>query len=212
MPDEKRQYRMTRRAAAEQRTRRRITESIVALHGTVGPSRTSVSAIAGRAGVRRSTVYRHFPDEAALFAACTAHWVAGHPAPDLARWTAIRSPRARLRTALAELYAYYRRTEGMISNILRDEAVMPIVRRMLGGYRSYLAAARDALIVGRGGAGGPRAVRAALGHALSFVTWQSLAREQGLTDSQAADLMARMVAAAAAPARTVTRRRRRASA
>lgn len=205
MVNEKRQYRMQERAAAEQRTRRRITESIVALHGTVGPSRTSISAIAGRAGVRRSTVYRHFPDEAALFAACTAHWIAGNPAPDLARWATIRSPRARLLTALRELYAYYRRTEGMMGNILRDEAVMPIVSRMLGGYRGYLAAARDALMIGRGGARGRRAVRAAIGHALGFAAWQSLAREQGMTDRQAADLMSRMVTAAAPPPRSVTR-------
>ena len=69
MSDETRQYRMKRRAEQEARTRLRITESAVDLHGTLGPARTSVSAIAEHAGVRRSTVYRHFPDERALFGA-----------------------------------------------------------------------------------------------------------------------------------------------
>ena len=80
MTDEKRPYRMRRRAELEQQTRLRITESAVELHGTVGPARTSITAIADRAGVRRSTVYRHFPDEAAIFAACSAHWRIGQPA------------------------------------------------------------------------------------------------------------------------------------
>ena len=74
MTDQRRPYRMKRRAELEEATRRRITESAVELHGTLGPSRTTISAVAEHAGVRRSTVYRHFPDETALFAACSAHW------------------------------------------------------------------------------------------------------------------------------------------
>ena len=50
MTDEKRPYRKQRRAELEEATRRRITESAVALHGTLGPSQTSLSAIAAHAG------------------------------------------------------------------------------------------------------------------------------------------------------------------
>ena len=96
MSDEKRPYRLKKRAAAEAETRRRITESAVALHGTLGPSQTTISALAEHAGVRRSTVYRHFPDEAALFAACTAHWMADNPYPDPEAWRAVADPRDRL--------------------------------------------------------------------------------------------------------------------
>jgi len=196
MADQKRQYRMMRRAEAEQRTRLRITESTVALHRTLGPARTTVSAVARRAGVRRSTVYRHFPDEHALFSACTSYWMAANPFPDVNRWTAIDDSAVRLMSALRELYAHYRRTEHMMSNILRDEATMPIVRRMLGSYRDSLCAARDALISGEGMRKPARQqLSAAIGHALTFGTWRSLAREQGLTDSQAAGLMCRLVAA-----------------
>ena len=198
MTDQKRQYLMKRRAEAEQRTRLHITRSTVLLHGTLGPSRTSISAIARHAGVRRSTVYRHFPDEASLFFACTSHWTAANPFPDVARWMAIDNPAARLTAALREVYAHYRRTERMMSNILRDEATMPILGRMLGGYRDYLTAARDTLMRGRGVRGpARRRVQAAVGHALTFGTWRSLAREQGLTDSQASGLMGRLIAAAA---------------
>jgi AcrR family transcriptional regulator len=198
MTDQKRPYLMKRRAELEARTRLRITESAVELHGTLGPSRTSISAVAERAGVRRSTVYRHFPDEAALFAACTAHWMASNPAPDLGRWAAIDDPTERLRAALEELYTHYRRTERMMDNILRDEATVPVVKRMLGGYRDYITAAHDTLMGGRRARGrARRRVLAAIGHALAFATWRSLVREQRLDDSQAADLMCRLVAAAA---------------
>src|ERR1700716_4018125 len=107
MTDKKRPYRMKARAELQQRTRHRITESAAALHGTLGPSRTSMSAVAEHAGVRRSTLYRHFPDESALFEACTAHWVSEHPLPDSGSWAAVRDPGERLHRALTELYAYY---------------------------------------------------------------------------------------------------------
>jgi AcrR family transcriptional regulator len=198
MPDQKRPYRKQRRAELEDATRRRITESAVELHGTLGPSRTSLSAVAERAGVRRSTLYRHFPDEAALFAACTAHWVASNPAPVLERWAAIEDPDKRLRVALKELYAHYRQTERMMENLLRDEATMPTVKQMFGGFRDYIATAHGTLMGGSRARGRARQrVLAATGHALAFATWRSLTREQGLDDSQAADLMCRLVGTAA---------------
>ena len=198
MADQKRAYRKKRRAELEAETRRRITESTVELHGMLGPSRTSISAVAERAGVRRSTVYRHFPDEAALFAACSTHWTALNPPPDLAGWAAIEDPEQRLGRALQQLYAYYRGTERMMDNVHRDEATMPIVREHLAGFRDYLSAARETLLGGRRARGHARhRVRAAIGHALAFPTWRSLTREQGLDDRQAADLMCRLVGAAA---------------
>ena len=202
MTDQKRPYRMKRRAELEEQTRRRITESAVELHGTLGPAQTSISAVAARAGVRRSTVYRHFPDEAALFAACSSHWRAANPTPDVGRWAAIEDPGERLRASLAELYSHYRSTEGMRVNLLRDEPRMPVLQRSLRRYRDYLDAARDTLMAGRRLRGRARSrTRAAIGHALAFTTWRSLAREQGLDDAEAARLMARLVEAAG-PART----------
>lgn len=194
MSPEKRPYRMKRRAEQEELTRRRITESAAELHGTVGPAHTSISAVADRAGVRRSTVYRHFPDENALFAACTAHWTAENPVPDPTPWTAIGDPDERLRTALGALYPYYRSTEQMMENVLRDEPYVPAVTRGLDAYRGYIAAVTDILLRGRRSRGRARnAQRAAIGHALGFPTWRSLAIEQGLDDDQAVELMARLV-------------------
>jgi AcrR family transcriptional regulator len=188
---------MQRRAESLQLTRRRITESAVELHGTVGPSRTSISAVAAHAGVRRSTVYRHFPDEGALFDACSAHWAAANPPPDLAAWAAIEDPDERLQTALDELYAFYGRTEGMLDNLFRDEATEPLMRERFAAFRIYFAAAGETTMAGRKLRGAARArTRAALGHALAFSTWKSLVREQGLTDADAATLVRALVSAA----------------
>ena len=163
------------------------------LHGTVGPARTSISAIAEKAGVRRSTVYRHFPDEATLFDACSSHWAAANPLPDIDAWGAIEDPDERLRTALDELYAFYRRTERMMENLHRDEETVPLVKEHFAGYRGYLAAARDVLLHGRPERGSHRdETRAAIGHALAFPTWRSLTREQGLDNARAAELMCKL--------------------
>jgi AcrR family transcriptional regulator len=190
-----RQYQKKKRAETEEQTRLRITESTVQLHGTLGPARTSISAIAGHAGVRRSTVYRHFPDETALFTACTSHWLAANPFPGLARWVTIQPSQERLRVALRELYGYYRRTGPMLANVLRDEETMPVVREMLVGYRQYLAEGREILVSGfkLKHPGALRRTRAAIGHALAFEVWRSLCVTQGLGDAEAADLMCLLV-------------------
>jgi AcrR family transcriptional regulator len=194
MSKQKRPYRMTRRAELEEQTRKRITASAVALHEERGPARTPISAVAERAGVRRSTVYRHFPDEEALFAACSAHWRAANPSPDPGAWAAIEDPAERTETALRELYAFYSRTEAMYTSLLRDEPVVPIVHRLLGDFYGYLRAIQDILMAGRRLRGrAARRTQAAIGHALSFPTWRSLTREQGLADADAVALMSALV-------------------
>ena len=192
MSAETRPYRMTRRAELEAQTRTRITESAAALHQELGPARTSISAVAERAGVRRSTVYRHFPDEESLCAA--------NPAPDPRPWAAIEDSRERTETALRALYAFYGRTEEMYKSLLRDEPVVPILQRLLADFYGYLRAIQDILMAGRGLRGRARQrTRAALGHALAFPTRRSLTREQGLADADAVALMCALVERAGAP-------------
>jgi AcrR family transcriptional regulator len=197
MSDGKRKYEKKRRAEAEAQTRLRITESAVELHGTLGPARTSMSAVAEHAGVRRSTLYRHFPDERALLGACSAHWAEANPPPDISRWAAIEDPDERFASALAELYAFYRQTEEMLDKLLRDAPTVPVVDELMGAFRAFLEQAAKVLMQGRGLRGNAaKRTRAAIGHALAFRTWQDLTREQGLDDGGTAELMSRSVAAA----------------
>ncbi len=186
---------MQRRAELQDRTRLRITESAAELHGTLGPARTTISAVAAHAQVRRSTVYRHFPDEAALFDACSAHWAAANPLPDLGAWAAVTTPTDRLQLALAELYAFYGRNEQMLDNLFRDETLVPVVRERFAALRGYFAAAQNTLMQGRKLRGARRRqTQAAIGHALGYLTWRSLVREQGLSDTEAAALMQTLIA------------------
>jgi AcrR family transcriptional regulator len=202
-----RAYRMTRRAESQLETRRRITESAVALHGTLGPARTSMSAVAEHAGVRRSTLYRHFADETALFDACSAHWSALNPPPDPHAWAGVEAPDERLSIALAELYDFYRRAGRMLENLLRDEQ-LPLVRARFGAFREYLGVAEQVLMAGRRSRGTTRRrVRAAIGHALAFSTWRSLTVEQELDAAHAIALMRALVDAAGAPAAAAKRAR-----
>jgi AcrR family transcriptional regulator len=190
-----RPYRMRRRAEQQEMTRLRITKSAVELHGTLGPARTSMSAVAAHAGVRRSTLYRHFPDEAALFDACSAHWAAANPPPDLGAWAAVAAPEERLRIALGELHGYYRRTERMLENLVRDESIVPMVGERFAAFRAYLTQAQETLMAGRRLRGAAaRRTRGALGHAVAFSTWKSLVREHGVSDADAVDLLCALVA------------------
>lgn len=191
---------MTKRAQAEAETRRRITQSTVDLHEALGPSRTSVSAIAAHAGVRRSTVYRHFPDELALLTACTSHWMDANPPPDPSSLAIIEDADERLCAALGALYPYYGRTRRMMENIHRDEGIMPLVKQMMGGYRDYLEGLRTLLTQDRASAPARlHTVRAAIGHALSFPVWRSLAVEQNLSDEECTELMCYLVRVAQNP-------------
>jgi AcrR family transcriptional regulator len=197
MSDEKRPYRMKRRAALEEETRRRITESAVALHEELGPARTTMAAIADRAGVRRSTVYRHFDTEEALFAACSSHWAAANPPPDPGAWAAIDDAGERTVAALGQLYGFYGRTQGMFESLLRDEPVVPVVRRLMRPFHGYMETVQDVLMARRGLRGrAARRTRAAIGHAAAFPTWRSLTQDQGLSDGDAVALMCRLVAEA----------------
>lgn len=172
------------------RTRERITRAAVELHGTIGPAATTMSAVAGLAGVTRATLYRHYPNEDALFTACSADWLAANPRPDPAGWASIANPVRRLSAALAELYAYYRSTEQMRTNLLRDIAVIP--ERFRPGIVGFPPAAVQVLEASWPGLSEAHLRHAAIGHAVAFETWRSLAKE-GLTDEEAAELMVRFV-------------------
>jgi AcrR family transcriptional regulator len=196
----RRKYELKKRADEMAATRRRITEAAVGLHGTVGPARTTLSEVARRAGVQRHTVYRHFPTDAELFAACSDHYFTANPWPDHVAWRSIGDPQQRLARALDELYAYYERTEPMFSNVLRDVELVDAVRPTLAPLEAYLAEAAEILAAGWPTRGRRRQVlAAALRHAVDFRSWRSLAAESRITRAEAVELAGALVVAAAAP-------------
>lgn len=194
----RRRYELKARARRRDETRRRITEAAVRLHDTVGPARTTIAEVARLAGVRRMTVYNHFPTEDALIDACSSHWMERHPLPDIRRWAEIDDPDARCREALTELYAWYRSAETMMTNVIRDAALVPALDAIMGRkWRPALEEMVEILLVGRGDPGGAAhaAARAALRLVVRLETWQTLSGS-GLDDADAARMSARFVRSA----------------
>lgn len=195
---------MRARLEAVDETRQRITEATVRLHEKLGPAATTVSAIAEEAGVTRLTVYRHFPDDAALIGACSAHWAARHPAPDVHDWEAVDEPVGRLERALRETYDWWVTAAPMMTKILRDLDEMPSFVR--AGVLEEEARRVTVLVRpfrARGAA--RRRLRAAAAHALRLSTWQSLCVDGGLSLDEAVRLMTAAVLEAAEPTRQRTR-------
>jgi AcrR family transcriptional regulator len=186
MSTQKRRYELKARADAQEATRARIAAAASSLHEEVGVARTTIADIARRAGVQRLTVYNHFPDLDALLPACSAHWLAEHPQPDLAPALARPEPAERLRAVLTSLYGWYRETAPMQRRMFGERVSVPELDAwmsrstdpILAGLATELAAGFDR-----------HDATALVGVALDFWTWQRLAR-QGLDDAAAAALMA----------------------
>ena len=75
--------------------------------------------------MQRLTVYNHFPDLDALLPACTAHYLAEHPRPDLGAALALADPAERLRAALTLLYGWYRENAPMQRRVHGERATVP---------------------------------------------------------------------------------------
>jgi AcrR family transcriptional regulator len=193
-----RRYQKKRRAEQQAETRQRIVEAMVALHREVGPARTTISAIAERAGVERLTVYRHFADETAMFQACSAHFATEVAPPDPASWANVAEPAERFRAALLAFYGYYRRGEDMLAHVHRDVPQVPALSAVMAPWDAFVDAVRDGLLdVWAASQPAPSRLAATIAHALRFDTWRSLARVEGLADAEAADLMVTLAQVAA---------------
>jgi AcrR family transcriptional regulator len=189
-----RKYEMKRRAERMQETRRRITEAAVELHQTVGPARTTVSAVAEKAGVQRHTYYAHFPELKDLYQACTAHYLEQNPLPEPPFWADVADAEERLRGALSEVYAYYAGNEAMLANALRDAPLDPVAQENMASFYQYWETMRDALADAFEASGElHEALLAAIALALDFQTWRTLVRQQELNQDRAVGLMVGMV-------------------
>lgn len=196
-----RPYTLKKRAESRDATRARIVAATTALHEELGPGHTTISAVAERAGVQRLTVYRHFADETALFAACTSQWLLNHPPPDPAGWQATADGEARVRAALRALYRYFRGTERMWLVAYRDEKEVPALQPPMKKVRDYLASIAGDLTAAQR-VSGRRADKVALTlhHAVQFETWRSL-KSQRASDDAIADLVVDWLSALTGSAR-----------
>jgi AcrR family transcriptional regulator len=175
---------MQRRAELVDETRQRITDAAIRLHTSVGPSATSMAAVAEEAGVTRLTLYRHFADRDALFAACMRHWRATHRPPDPETWRRIPTFDRRVKVAIDELYAWYDANGDELYPVYRDAAFTPDAT--IRARRANTDRMVEALLDRNGARGSARRrLRAAIGHVVSFWTWRSLRVDEGLGPAEA---------------------------
>lgn len=179
MTEKKRPYRLRERAKSQEETRQKIVEATMHLHEEIGPRATTISAIAERSGVQRLTVYRHFPDETAVFQACTSHWLSLNPPPDPAGWAGIEDAEARFAAAAAAFYAYFSGTCRMWTVSFQDVAHVPALQGPMAAFSAYLDGISAELIAGFDGSPGMAHIAPTIRHALRFQTWSDL-EAQGL--------------------------------
>jgi AcrR family transcriptional regulator len=194
-----RKYELKARAEGQERTRQRIAKAAAELHEKVGPAQTTVAEIARRAGVSRLTVYKHFPDNAALYPACSAHYREQHPLPDLEAALAPEDPVERVRSLLAAVYGdWYPEYRPMLLNLQRDRGSDPALDEFMRvNADAALAGLADALMTGFSVTDRQAArLRTLIRLALDFWTWERLRRE-GLDDDQAAAVMTDAIASVA---------------
>jgi AcrR family transcriptional regulator len=200
-------YELKKRAERQEETRLRIARATLELHEILGPALTTRSAIAERAGVTRPTVYSHFPDDLSLGKACSSLEMSDNPLPDPGPWQEIADPEGRMRVALGELYAYFRRRERLWTNILRDQE-MPLTNddpaaqeanaEIMEPIYLHWERMKETLAAGWGSSDkSPGLLVSAIGLALDFQTWRAMVRTQGLSDGKAIELMVGMARCAA---------------
>lgn len=128
-----RQYDMSKRALAREKTRRRIVEATAKLHGENGVFGTSWKDIAKEADVSLATVYAHFPSLEELLPACGALVMetVRPPRPEFAAEIVgdAQGPEERLRRVAQELFDFYERGGPRIEVDVRE--------RQLPGMREW---------------------------------------------------------------------------
>lgn len=196
-----RPYQMRRRAELVDQTREQITAATARLHTTIGPSNTSIAAIATEAGVTRLTVYRHFADMDVLFEACRAHWRAENPPPNAQAWREVGGLEPRVRRALGELYGWFAAHADELFPIYRDMTSMPLSSQAT--MREENRRLGDLLVSDHAPDGEPgRQARAVARHLVDYRTWRSLVIDRDLTSDEAVEVGVRMLATEVARIRT----------
>ena len=185
----KRKYQQKRRADKAEETRNKIVEAAVKLHEELGPAHTSIKAIAEQAGVQRLTVYRHFPDEASLFRACTSHWLELHPPPAFSDWAEYDNPVDLTSRAIGDFYRYYRNTERMWTVAYRDVEEVDALHEPMAAVEAYVDQIRDELLSAwKVKTEDKKNLSMTLRHCLRFSTWRSLKIEK-LSDKKMVELV-----------------------
>jgi AcrR family transcriptional regulator len=194
-----RKYDMSKRAAAVARTRQRIVDATLKLHGEQGIAATSWDDIAARAGVGVGTVYRHFPSLDQLIPACGEITMQVVALPDPATLPALfehaTEPAERIERLVREAFAIYERGAPELRAIRREADVHPRVAQDRDQLDASLSTLVDTALAPLDATQQDRALARAM---VDLNTWEAL-RDQGLAPAESvaaiSDTLARVLTA-----------------
>ena len=180
-----------RRASAAARTRQRILDATLELHGEQGIGATTWDDIAARAGVGVGTVYRHFPSLDALIPACgeITRQVLELPEDPPALFAGLDAAPERIERLVREAFAIYERGAPQLRAIRNEPDVHPNVAEAGTEVEGALAALIDAAVASSAITPADRAVVRAM---IDLNTWDAL-REQGLGQDDAVATIAELL-------------------
>ena len=175
----RRSYRLGKRAAAVEQTRRRILEAAFGEFTEKGIRNTSLLAVARRADVASGTVLYHFPTIDALAVAVVDDLQAqvGMPAPG-AIPTGMR-PEVRVRRLIELMYRFYERTSRLYP-FFRVNEHHPVLQSGLAEYQTAFAD-----LIGRTAGRKSALTRRAALAAITDVSFYASLTGQGLSTEQA---------------------------
>jgi AcrR family transcriptional regulator len=175
-----RHYSSARRLAGMEDTRRRIVEATVALHSRQGALATTYAQIAARADVAVPTVYKHFPRQADLLAACTGHVLALSPPIGPEIFDGIASVEGRIDALVRAVFACHRFQAPWMRRGVHEAAVIPALGEILAKGRAAQRRLIQLALEPAFGASPPPGLRVLFESLLDFGAWQRLEAEAAL--------------------------------
>lgn len=190
-----RRYKLDRRKAAMDETRRRIVEATVALHAEKGGMATTYAMIAERADVAVPTVYKHFPTLRALFTACTGHVEAQAPPLGPEMFEGEADLDARVKRLAEALCASWRFRAPWMRRGIHEMALIPEIADMVQAWREALRGLIALALTPGFGTAPPAKLVTLCEVLLDFTAWQRLSADGTRDDADVAPLLAQALMA-----------------
>lgn len=194
-----RAYNNETRLQQQAELKERIAAATAELHAEKGALATSYAEIAQRAGVSLPTVYKHFPTQAQLMAACTGH-VAGQapalPAAEILDAASLAAAAEALVDALDRIHAHFEPWKAW-----REHRLVPTLGDMANRQRQQLTGLIAQVLARQLGTGEHRELAAVWESLLDFELWHRLVREHKLSRAAVRRILVRLLLAACGPQR-----------
>jgi AcrR family transcriptional regulator len=177
----------------------RIAAAAAQLHAEKGAVATSYAEIAQRAGVSLPTVYKHFPTQGELIAACTGHVAAqgpGLPAEKILQAPSLAAAAEALVHWTDRLHAHFEPWK-----VWREHRLIQPLGDISARNRQQLAALIEQVLARQLGAGEHREMAAVWESLLDFELWHRLVRGHKLSRASVRQTLVHLLLAAAGPQR-----------